>query len=154
MSSFFALLTKLDPTNALYNILVAGSVFLIIYLWRKFLPSVWNLVTQKNPTIQQIPALVISGLFSLKPALGLPTLQMIIHIITGAIIGALPAIGIHKLLSDLPIPYNGAQSSVNPPSEEKTPLERPSGPSNINKLGFILFMVGTGTLVLVPRVWA
>jgi hypothetical protein len=130
MPALISFLNQLDPSGKLYYLLVGAVVWLVIYLFRRFLPTVWTTITRKIPVVEQLPALVIAALISLKPALGMPLVQAVIHEITGAVLGALSAVGLHYTLRNLPGPYQGVVKTTD--DGEKTPLDRPP-PSGPNK---------------------
>lgn|SRR5262245_40718602 len=107
-------LAKLDPR--LFYAAVAGLTWLLIWLWRKYLPRAWEAATRRSPTLQQLPALVLAALMSAAPAIGRPALDVVQQVVFGLIIGALPAIGLHTAMKETPlIPYTGGKPAGPPP---------------------------------------
>lgn len=90
----------------LFYLAAAGAVFGVIYAWRKFARASWDFVTMKNPVIQQLPALVLSGLISAAPAIGQDFWTVLLDIIEGVILSGVGPIVAHHVLKATPaIPY-------------------------------------------------
>lgn len=95
----------------LFYVAAAGAVFGIIYLWRRYARASWDFVTMRNPVIQQLPALVLSGLISAAPALGQDFWTVLLDILEGVILSGVTPIVAHHVLKATPaIPYG------NPPA--------------------------------------
>lgn len=117
--------------------LIAGIVWLVIYLWRRFSIASWEAVTKRSPFLQQLPALILSGLLSAMPAIGKDLWTALQQIALGMLFGGGGAAAVHNLLKASPIPYTGAvpplfpvnfpKNTSLPSTEEITADERPSG---------------------------
>jgi len=112
---------KLDPRIA--YLLTAGLTWLLVWAWRRFLPKLWDAVTQKGAALQQLPALVLSALLSTAPAMGKPLWEAVQQILISTTLGWLGATGFHVMAKDNPmVPYDGARKALGrPPVPTSTP---------------------------------
>lgn len=120
----------IDPK--LFYLAVAGLTWLLIYAWRKFSISTWNAVTRQKPILENLPALVLSGLMSAAPAIDKGFLAVVVNLIYGAIASGSVSIVTHHMLKDSPLPYEGAGGT--PPAPVST-----SGPTNLIR-GLVAFL--------------
>jgi hypothetical protein len=100
-----AFLASLDPE--VFYTAVAMLTGGLIYLWRKLSYASWDAVTRKNPLLQDLPAVILSGLMSVAPALDKAFWPALGHILFGAVFGGGTAIVAHHALKDSPLPYTG-----------------------------------------------
>lgn len=114
MTAFLAFLAGLD--TRIFYLLLAGTVWLLIYVWRRVSMASWDAVTRHSPTLEQLPSLVLSALLAAAPSFGKPMLQVVQQAILGVVFGMLPAAGAHYIMKALPIPYNGGQPPPKPPA--------------------------------------
>lgn len=126
MVAFFvqlkAFLDALTPEGSpsLFYVGISALVGGLIYGWRKVSIRSWDWVTRNSPTVQQLPALVLSALLSAAPAVGKPLGALVVQTILGALAGALPAIAGHTILKAIPwIPYQGGDPK--PPAPPPPP---------------------------------
>lgn len=145
-----ALLGAFDPKWSF--LLVTGFLFLLTWLWRRYLPGLWVAMAAKSPTLPQLPLTVLATLLSANPTPGKAMFDVIQQALLQAILAVLGANGLHSIAkASTLLPYNGAEKKVeaafvkrgtppggaraldNPPpgdSGATTPLERPpSGPA-------------------------
>lgn len=118
----------LDPKIA--YLVVAGLTWLLVWLWRRFLPGAWDAVTRRGAALQQLPALVLSALLSTAPALGKPLWEAVQQVVISTVLGWLTATGFHVALKDNPVvPYDGARKPLGrPPVEPSPPSNGPPAP--------------------------
>lgn len=113
---------NIDP-KAIY-LLVAGLTWLIVWAWRRWLPGLWDTVTQKGAALQQLPALVLSALLSTAPALGKPLWEAVQQIVISTAMGWFSSMGLHVALKDNPaVPYDGARKALG-----RAPVPPPTPP--------------------------
>jgi len=110
MQALMIWLLSIDPK--LWYITVGAVLWLVTYLWRRFLPSVWAAATAKNPALSQIWLTVLGALISAGPAIGKPLGAFVEQMLVGAVLATIGAQGIHAVLEALPIPYSGAKKQV------------------------------------------
>ncbi len=122
------LLQSLDPR--LWYLFTAGVVWLILWLWRRYLPSVWAALTARNPAFSQLPIILIGGLINAAPALGKPLWQFVQETVIGAVLSAVSAQGFHAALKALPGKYDGAEARVDAAMARRTlPNDPPAPPA-------------------------
>lgn len=114
IASLLQFIQSLDP-KTVYTA-ISTLTFGIIYLWRKFSYSTWTAVTRRQPLLEDLPAIVLSGLMSVAPALNRSFWPALWHILFGALFGGGTTIWAHHALKDSAIPYNGGQPKAPPPS--------------------------------------
>jgi hypothetical protein len=123
-----AFLESLDPRA--WYLASAGIVWLVTWIWRRFLPGLWALATAKGPALTQLPVIVLGALISAAPAIGKPLWALVQETIVGAILSAVSAQGVHAALKALPVPYDGAQGRVDAAKAFRaSSSERPTPPS-------------------------
>lgn len=110
-------------------LLVCGFIFLLTWLWRRFLPGLWAAAVAKSPTLPQLPLLVLAALMSANPAPGKPMFDVIQQTLLQAILAVLGANGLHAILKASSLPYNGAEKKV-----EAAFVKRNTPPGGISKL--------------------
>jgi prepilin signal peptidase PulO-like enzyme (type II secretory pathway) len=103
-------LDNIDPK--VWDLVAAGAVFLVMWLWRRLLPSLYTTVTNKSPAIAQLPIVLLGALISAAPAFGKPFWDVIQQTILGAVLSAVGAQGFHAMFKALPVPYTGAQKQL------------------------------------------
>lgn len=125
-------LLALDPK--LWYLAASGGVWLLTYLWRRFLPGVWAAAVAKSPALSQLWLTILGALLSAAPAVGRPLGDFVEEMLVGAVLSALGAQGLHAMLRALParvVPYDGAHQQVAAACERrKTP------PGGLHKLDF------------------
>lgn len=102
-----------DPK--LFYAIVAGLTWLLIYLWRKFSLGTWDALTKGRPFVEHMPALILSGLISLAPALDKGFWPALENLIYGIVFGGGAAVFGHRFLKDSPLPYTGGTPPPKPP---------------------------------------
>lgn len=103
-------LESLDPK--VWYLAVSGMIFLLTWLWRRFLPALWAAAVAKSPAIPQVWMMVLGALMSAAPAVGQGIGKIVQQTLLGAVFSALGANGYHAFLRDMPGPYDGAQRQV------------------------------------------
>ena len=110
MAQLATWLISIDPK--LWYIGVAGVLWLVTYVWRRFLPSVWAAAISKSPALPQLWMTVLGALMNAAPAIGKPLGAFVEQLLVGAVLAVIGAQGIHDTFRALPGPYNGAQKQV------------------------------------------
>lgn len=113
MQSLATYLLALDPK--LWYLAASGSVWLLTYLWRRFLPNVWAAAVAKSPALAQFWLTLLGALLSAAPAVGHPLGAFVEEMLVGAVLSAIGAQGLHAMLKSLPsraVPYDGAHQQV------------------------------------------
>lgn len=128
--TLLSLLGAFDPKWSF--LLVSAVIFLLTWLWRRFLPGLWAAAVAKSPTLAQLPMLVLGALLSANPAAGKPLFDVVQQTVLGAVLAVLGANGLHAILKASSLPYNGAEKKVaaafvkrNTPSGGLPPLDKP-----------------------------
>lgn len=103
-------LLSIDPK--LWYIAASGIVWLVTYLWRRFLPGLWAAAVAKSPALSQLWLTLLGGLISAAPAVGKPLGAFVEELLVGAFLSAVGAQGLHAAFKSLPGPYNGAEKRV------------------------------------------
>jgi prepilin signal peptidase PulO-like enzyme (type II secretory pathway) len=112
MDTFRTFLASLDPR--IFYAGTAGLAWLLIYAWRKISMASWDAVTRKNPLLQNLPAIVLSGLISAAPAINKSFVNTLFDVIYGAFAGGAMSIVGHHMLKDSPLPYQGGGPGPKP----------------------------------------
>lgn len=105
-----SLLGAFDPKWAF--LLVSGFLFLVTWLWRRYLPGLWAAAAAKSPTLPQLPLVVLAALISANPAPGKPMFDVVQQALLQAVLAVLGANGLHAVLKASTLPYNGAEKKV------------------------------------------
>lgn len=86
----------------LWNAAVAALAVLVLWLVKKFAP---NTFAKLPPSVQALPAMAIAAIVS-GLAANLPTIvSFLTTAFAGGLIGGVTAVGTHRVLKELPIPY-------------------------------------------------
>jgi hypothetical protein len=112
MKTILAFMAGLDP-KVLYTA-TAGVVWLTIYAWRKVSMASWDAVTRQNPLLQNLPAMVLSGLISAAPHFDKGFVTALVDIVYGAATAGSLSIVSHHMLKDSPLPYQGGGPAPKP----------------------------------------
>lgn len=119
MESLKALLDAIDPK--VWYLATSGVIWLVTWLWRRYLPGLWATVTQRSPAFAQLPLFVLGAILNAGPALGKPLWDVVQQSLLGAVLALIGANGAHAVLKSLPGPYDGAQKRVNAAEEKLDP---------------------------------
>jgi hypothetical protein len=117
------MLATMNPR--MFYLLVAGGVFLLIYMCRRFAPGLWDTVTLHRPKLQALPALLLSALFTAMPAFGKGMWDVITEVVIGVAVGGGTIAGHHilKAMPDKIVPYHGGKAHG-----DREPPDAPPGP--------------------------
>ena len=102
-------LESLDPR--VWDLAVSGLIFLLTWVWRRFLPGLWAAAVAKSPVLPQLWMMVLGALVSAGVTAGHGG-TIVQQVVLGAVFAAIGANGLHAFLRDMPGPYDGAQKQV------------------------------------------
>lgn len=106
-----SLLGAFDPKWSF--LLVSGFLFLLTWLWRRYLPGLWAAIAAKSPTLPQLPLIVLGTLISVNPVPGKAMFDVIQQALLQAVLAVLGANGLHSVMkASTLLPYNGAEKKV------------------------------------------